>query len=81
MKPRRSVYEVIWDILVYCRTPRRTSHILLVCNLNTRAAKKYLELLVEKGLLARQGEEYVTTEKGLEYIRLFGELYRRVFGD
>ena len=81
MKPRRSIYETIWDILVYCRTPRRISHILLVCNLNTKTAKKLLELLVRKGLLAKQGDEYVTTDKGQEYIRLFNELYKKVFED
>ena len=41
--------EIIWDKLTYCRTPRRISHILLVCNLNTKTAKKLLELLVRKG--------------------------------
>ncbi len=66
---------------MYCRTPRRITHILLACDLSTRTAKKYLELLVRKGLLAEQGEEYVTTDKGLEYIKLFNELYRKVFGD
>lgn len=81
MKPRRSIYEIIWDILIYCRTPRRISHILLVCNLSTRSARKYLDLLMRKGLLVKQGDEYVTTDKGREYIRLFNELYKRVFED
>ena len=79
MRPRRSVYEIAWEILTYCRTPRRVSEIMLACNLNTRAAERYLELLTRRGLLARDGSAYVTTERGLEYIRLFNELYRRVF--
>ena len=79
MKPRRSPYEIAWDILTYCRTPRRVSEILLACNLNTKTADKYLELLVRKGLLAKQGNTYVTTDKGREYIRLFNELYKRIF--
>lgn len=81
MKPRRSIYEIIWGILTYCRTPRRITHILLACNLSTRTAKKYLELLVTKGLLIKQGEEYITTSKGLGYIRLFNELYKKIFSD
>ena len=81
MRPRRSIYEIIWDILTYCRTPRRISQILLVCNLNTKTAKKYLELLMRKGFLTKQGDEYVTTNKGLEYIELFNELYKKIFED
>ena len=81
MRQRRSIYEIVWDILTYCRTPRKVSEILLVCNLNTKAAEKYLELLVRKGLLVKQGNTYVTTNKGQDYIRLFNELYKRIFED
>ncbi len=81
MKPRRSPYEIIWEILSYCRQPRRITHILLACNLSTDTAKKYLNLLIEKGLLKKQSENYITTRKGVEYIKLFNELYKKVFGD
>jgi len=81
MRPRRSVYEIIWDILRYCRTPKKLSHILLMCNLSTRTAKKYIDLLLSKGLLTNQGDEYLTTEKGNEYVRAFSELYKKVFSD
>lgn len=81
MRPRRSLYEILWEILVYCREPRRLTHIMLHCNLDTRGARRYLELLARRGLIERRGERYVTTDKGLEYIELFNELYRRVFAD
>ncbi len=45
MRPRRSVYEIIWDIPRYCRTPRKLSRTLLTCNLSTRTVKKYIDLL------------------------------------
>ena len=79
MKPRRSIYEVVWEILTYCREPRRLTHIMMTCNLNTESAKKYLYLLVEKGLLKKQGDEYIATEKGLKYAKLFRELYLELF--
>ena len=79
MKPRRSIYEVVWEILTYCREPRRLTHIMMTCNLNTESAKKYLYLLVEKGLLKKQGDEYIATEKGLRYVKLFRELYLELF--
>ena len=81
MRPRRSIYEIIWDILTYCKTPRRYSYILLACNLNMKTAKRLLELLIRKKLLVKQGDKYVTTDKGQEYIRLFNELYKRIFED
>ncbi|WP_317894731.1 winged helix-turn-helix domain-containing protein [Pyrofollis japonicus] len=81
MRPRRNIYEIIWDILTYCRRPRRISQIMLACNLNTKTAEKYLELLTRKGFLAKQGDMYVTTDKGREYIRLFNELYKKIFED
>jgi len=80
MKPRRSPYEIIWEIVSYCRKSRKITHILLACSLNTDTARKYLNLLTEKGLLEKQSGNYVTTEKGMEYIKLFNELYRKVFG-
>ncbi len=79
MKPRRSIYEVVWEILTYCREPRRLTHIMMACNLNTESAKRYLSLLVEKGLLKKQDDEYVATEKGLRYVKLFRELYLELF--
>ena len=79
MKPRRSIYEIIWDILTYCRTPRKMSQVLLVCNLNMKTANRYLEMLIREGLLAKQGNMYITTDKGQEYIRLFNELYKKIF--
>ena len=79
MRPRRSVYEIAWDILTYCGTPRRMSQILLACNLNTKIANKYIEMLIRKGLLAERDNMYVTTDRGHEYIRLFDELYKKIF--
>ena len=81
MKPKRSSYEIMWDILTYCREPRKLTHIIQACNLNTKAAKKYVNLLMEKGLLARHGGEYVTTGKGYAYMELFTKLYMKIFSD
>jgi len=81
MKPRRSPYEIIWEILPYCTQPRKVTHVLLACNLSAKRGRKYLDMLTEKGLLEKRSESYVTTEKGMEYIKLFNELYRRLFSE
>jgi len=54
---------------------------MTACNLNTESAKRYLNLLLEKGLLKKQGGEYVATEKGMRYVRLFRELYLELFSE
>ena len=79
MKPKRTVYEIIWEILSYCREPRRLTHIMLACNLSTKTAKRHLDLLISKNMLERRGEWYITTKRGLEYITLFNNLYRKLF--
>jgi len=81
MRLRRSVYEIVWSILVYCREPRKATHIATACNLNTKSLRKYLEMLTSRGLLARDGDAYVTTERGLRYIELFERIYRLIFSD
>ncbi len=76
---KRTLYEIAWEILTYCREPRRLTHIMLHCNLSTKAAKRYLDLLTSKGLLEKRSEYYLTTRKGLEYIMLFNRLYKALF--
>jgi len=79
MKPRRSIYETLWEILRCCREPKRFTQIIQECNLNTIKAKKYLDLLLKKKLLEKKGSYFMTTSKGEEYIDLFNKLYERIF--
>jgi len=79
MKPRRSIYETLWEILRFCREPRRLTQIIQECNLNTIKAKKCLDLLLKKGLLEKKETFFVTTLKGEEYINLFNKLYEKIF--
>jgi predicted transcriptional regulator len=83
MTGRRTVYEIYWEILVYCRTPRTFTAIVGRCDLNSRIGQEYLEFLQKRGYLSTvaEGEKtrYVSTPAAAEYVALFGRLYRDLF--
>ncbi len=83
MKGRRSPYEIYWEILVYCRTPRSFTAVINRCDLNSRTGQEYIEFLVSRGYLALEKDSgrtaYLATERAGEYIALFTEMYRKLF--
>ena len=83
MNTRRSPYEIYWEILVYCKTPRSFTAIINRCDLNSKTGQEYLEFLLSKGYLslARDGDKstYIGTGRASEYIALFTELYQNLF--
>jgi predicted transcriptional regulator len=70
---------VVWEMLEYCTMPRRITQLIQGCNLNPNSAKKYIDLLMAKELLMKEGEYYKTTEKGTKFIKLIEEIYRGIF--
>lgn len=83
MSGRRTVYEIYWEILVYCRSPRLFTVIINRCDLNSKTGQEYLEFLVSRGYLAlkKDGEKtsYQSTPRAAEYIALFSSLYQKLF--
>jgi len=79
LKLRRTRYEVVWEMLEYCSKPRRITQLIQGCNLNPNSARKYVDLLMAKGLLMKDGEYYKTTEKGIKFIKLIEEIYKGIF--
>lgn len=85
MAGRRTQYEISWEILVYCRTPRGFTAIINRCDLNSKNGQEYLEFLVARDYLARvaDGERttYRSTPRAAEYIALFSSLYQKLFDE
>jgi predicted transcriptional regulator len=83
MSGRRTVYEIYWEILVYCRSPRSFTAIINRCDLNSKTGQEYIGFLCSRGYLANvaEGERmlYQATAKAAEYTTLFGSLYRQLF--
>lgn len=85
MSGRRTVYEIYWEILVYCRSPRSFTAIINRCDLNSRTGQEYLAFLTAKGYLVTvmDGEKtnYRSAPAAGEYITLFGSLYQKLFDE
>jgi predicted transcriptional regulator len=85
MSCRRTVYEISWEILVYCKSPRSFTAIINRCDLNSKTGQEYLDFLAGRGFLSRvaEGEKirYVSTPAAAEYTSLFSSLYRNLFDE
>jgi predicted transcriptional regulator len=80
---RRTQYEIYWEILVFCKTPRTFTGIIGRCDLNSRTGQEYLGFLETRGYLSRVEDGgktlYAATEQASEYIALFTRLYQQLF--
>jgi predicted transcriptional regulator len=56
MAERRTPYEIYWEILVYCKTPRAFTAIINRCDLNSKTGQDYISFLCAKGYLSRTEE-------------------------
>ena len=83
MSGRRTVYEIYWEILMYCKTPRSFTAIINRCDLNSKTGQDYIEFLTGKGYLSAVTEgaktSYTATPAAREYIALFSSLYQKLF--
>jgi predicted transcriptional regulator len=83
MAGRRTPYEIYWEILVFCRTPRSFTSIINRCDLNSKTGQEYLDFLCGKGYLStiQEGERtrFQATGQAAEYIALFTRLYQSLF--
>ena len=83
MEGRRTQYEIFWEILIYCKTPKTYTSIIHKCNLNSKIAQDHLDFLLKKKYLLINQEDskilYLTSEKAQEFLTLFSKLYQKLF--
>jgi len=83
MKARRTQYEIFWEILIFCKTPKTYTSIIHKCNLNSKIAQEYLNFLLDKKYISIKEENnknlYETNEKAQEFLNLFSKLYQNLF--
>jgi len=83
MKARRTQYEIYWEILTFCRSPRTFTNIISRCDLNSKIGQEYIEFLSMKGYLSKINDDgralFVTTEQANDYIALFTRIYQELF--
>jgi predicted transcriptional regulator len=83
MAERRTPYEIYWEILVYCKSPRTFTAIINRCDLNSKTGQDYTGFLVGRGYLIVTNDEgrtkYAASETAGEYTALFSRLYQQLF--
>ncbi|MCL5877370.1 MAG: hypothetical protein M1540_06120 [Candidatus Bathyarchaeota archaeon] len=82
---KRTHYEIFWEILTFCRTPRSFTSIINRCNLNSKIGQTHLDFLKQRHFLVEVENGGMTllksTAQASEYIALFNKTYRRLFDD
>ena len=71
---RRGKLDIIAEILLYCEQQKTKTSIMYNTNLNYTQLKNHMENLTAQGLLSKQANKYVTTEKGYHFLELFAQL-------
>ena len=83
MKIRRTQYEIFWEILIFCKTPKTYTSIIHKCNLNSKIAQDHLNFLTDKEYLSINNEDnktyFITNEKAQDFLVLFSKLYQKLF--
>ena len=72
---RRNRFEVMYEILFFCRIERQKTKIMYKCNLSFHLLEKYINFLLSRNLLRNSGEKrYHTTPQGMKFL----EEYERI---
>ena len=78
---QRGRWDIMASVLTIAKSPKSRTHIMYGANLSFRQLQRYMELLLDKGLLCVSEETntkakhlYVITESGLSFL----ENYRRL---
>ena len=66
----RSSFEIIAEILRVAKNGAKKTRIMYACGLSHLFVDKYINLLLETGLL-RTGNSYHTTEKGMLFLQKY----------
>jgi len=69
----RSSFEIIAEILKTAKNGAKKTRIMYACGLSYNFVQKYLELLLETGLLEIE-TSYYTTDKGMGFLRNYQKL-------
>lgn len=78
---QRSQWDIIAKVLGIARSPESKTHVMYRANLSFRQLERYLEFLLDKGLLrvsevrhSRATKLFVTTDKGLSFLEAYHRL-------
>jgi predicted transcriptional regulator len=70
----RNAIEIMAKILSLSNPEAKATYIMYGANLNHELLQKYLQILMENGLLKKEGNLYYRTEKGTAFVIKYREL-------
>ena len=83
MNGKRTLYEIYWEILTHCRTPKTFTNIIQRCSLNSKIGQIHIDFLLEKGYLKRfeeEGQNYLRSTIAAElFLDFFKSMYVELF--
>jgi len=83
LKGKRTLYEIYWEILTFCRTPRTFTSIIHRCSLNSEIGQEHMGFLLRKGFLRRYEEDggilYRATDEARPFLDVFREMYLELY--
>lgn len=71
---RRGKLDIISEILLFCQLQKAPTSIMHNANLNYGQLKSFMETLTANGLLVKNANKYVTTEKGNRFLEVFAQI-------
>lgn len=83
MNARRTSYEIYWEILTFCRSPKSFTQIIGRCDLNSKIGQEHVSFLISKEYLVRMNEGdrqlLKTTTAAKTYLETFAKLYQSLY--
>jgi predicted transcriptional regulator len=83
VRGKRTLYEIYWEVLTYCRNPRTFTNIIQRCSLNSKIGQEHIAFLLKKGYLHRfeeEGQNFLrTTERAKPFLDGFRSMYIELF--
>jgi predicted transcriptional regulator len=71
---RRGKLDIIAEILLFCEQQKTKTSIMYNANLNYSQLKSQINALTTQGLLQKNLNKYLTTQKGYRFLELFAQI-------
>jgi len=83
MKGKRTLYEIYWEMLTFCRNPRTFTSIVHRCSLNSDIGQEHLDFLLSRGFMKRYKDDgsnlFRTTEDAMVFLDAFRAMYLELY--
>ncbi|MBN2336666.1 hypothetical protein JXL21_14000 [Candidatus Bathyarchaeota archaeon] len=83
MRGKRTLYEIYWEILTYCRNPRTFTSVIHRCSLNSKIGQEHIGFLLGKEYLRKYEEDgqnlLRTTPEASVFLDAFKEMYLELY--